>query len=168
MAIADSFLAEFDQEMTTTRRVLERVPEAHAKWKPHAKSYSLGDLALHCARLLTWVEITLKQTDFDVNPPGGGPKPPTFESTAALLATFDQNVKAARAALRSTSDADFMAGWTLKSAGKPLFTLPRVACMRSFVMNHLIHHRGQLSVYLRLRDVALPSIYGPTADEAMF
>jgi uncharacterized damage-inducible protein DinB len=110
----------------------------------------------------------MAQTELDLNPPGGPSfTPPDFGSTTGTLARFDDNVKKAREAIAAASDADFMVPWTLKNHGHVIFTLPRVAVLRSFVVNHIIHHRGQLSVYLRLRDVPLPSIYGPTADEPM-
>jgi uncharacterized damage-inducible protein DinB len=167
MSIAQSILPEFDHETANTRKVLERVPEAYVAWKPHAKSYSLGDLALHLANLPVWAGITLKQSEFDVDPPGGGPGRPTrvWESGTALLKTFDENVAAARGAIAETSDEEMMRPWTLKKAGKAQFTQPKIVVLRSFVMNHSIHHRGQLTVYLRLKDVPLPFIYGPTADE---
>lgn len=167
--IAESILPELDHEAATTRKLLERVPEADAQWKPHPKSYSLGDLAMHVANIPAWMAVTLQGTEFDVSPPGaeGGYKSPKFESKARLLEVFDENLKSARATLAATSDADMMIHWSLKNGGKTMFSMPRAAVVRSFVMNHLIHHRGQLSVYLRLRDIPLPPMYGPTADEAM-
>ena len=165
MAIAESMLPEFDHETATTRTLLERVPETRAGWKPHAKSMSLGELAMHIANILAWTPITLKQTEFDTNPPGGqNDTPPKYESTAGLLAAYDEGVKAARVMLANASDPEMMVPWALKSAGKTIFSMPRAGVFRSFVMNHAIHHRGQLSVYLRLCDVPLPAIYGPTAD----
>jgi uncharacterized damage-inducible protein DinB len=165
MAIANAFVAELEHEASTTRSLLERVPEGAATWKPHPRSYSLGDLAVHLSNVMTWAPATLAQTELDLNPPGGpGWVRPTFESTAKLVATFDANVAAAKAALLATSDADFMVPWTLKNGGTTIFTMPRVVVMRSFVLNHHVHHRGQLSVYLRLQDVPLPPMYGPTAD----
>lgn len=167
MSIAQSILPEFDHEVATTRRLLERTPAAQAAWKPHDKSMSLGVLALHLGEIPSWGSATLTLTELDMNPPGGPAyTPPTFESVEQVLARFDTNVAAARAALAAASDADLMVPWTLKSGGHAIFTLPRVAVFRSFVLNHLIHHRGQYSVYLRMRDVPLPSIYGPTADES--
>ena len=165
MALRDSLLPELDQELATTRRVLAAVPEAKTGFRPHTKSWTLGELSLHLANLLTWLPMTLKGTELDLDPPGG-PRfvPPKFESAAATLKRFDETARAARSALAAASDAELMVPWTLKRHGQALFTLPRIACVRSFVMNHLIHHRGQLSVYLRLVDVPLPPIYGPTAD----
>ena len=166
MSIAESVLPEFDQEMAATRKLLERVPEADADWKPHPKSMSMGQLAAHLANLLTWGVMTMDRTVFDMNPPGGPPwTSPTFGNRAANLQTFDQNVIACRAALAGASDADYMVPWSLANKGQVLMTMPRVVCIRSFVLNHLIHHRGQMGVYLRLRDVPVPSVYGPSADE---
>lgn len=167
MSIAEAVLPEFDQEMASTRRLLERVPEADAGWKPHEKSYSLGNLAIHLCMLPGWGVVTLEQTELDLNPPGGQPwKAPDFTTTAEALKVFDDNVAKARAAIAAASDADYMVPWSLKNAGHTVMTLPRVVVLRSFVMNHLIHHRGQLTVYLRLRNVPLPSVYGPTADDS--
>ena len=165
MAIVDSLLPEYDHELATTRRLLERVPEAELGWKPHDKSMTLGQLAGHVANIPFWLSATLAAPFYDV---GAADKAATLEPPASreiLLKEFDEKVKKARASLATTSDAEMMAPWTLKNAGQEIFTMPRVTAIRSFVMNHLIHHRGQLSVYLRLKDVPLPSIYGPTADE---
>jgi len=165
MAIAESMLPEFDHETGTTRVLLERVPAGQSDWKPHAKSMSLGQLAMHIANLPQWARITLERTEFDTNPPGGERvTTPAFESAAHLLQAYDDSVKAARALLVRTTDAEFMVQWTLKSGGRNMFSLPRAAVFRSFILNHAIHHRGQLSVYLRMLDIAIPSIYGPTAD----
>jgi uncharacterized damage-inducible protein DinB len=165
MAIAESILPEFDHETATTRTLLERVPADKAEWKPHAKSMSLGQLAMHIANLPQWAFITLERKEFDTNPPEGTRvTSPSFESPAHLLHTYDANVSAARALLVRTTDGEFLVQWTLKNSGKALFSMPRVAVLRSFVLNHAVHHRGQLSVYLRLLDVPIPNIYGPTAD----
>ncbi len=165
MPIAQSMLPEFDHEMATTRSLLERVPEEKADWKPHTKSMSLGRLALHLTELPTWGTMVITETELNLNPPGGMNYPrPTFESTAGLLEKFDENVTTARTALAAISDDELMVMWTLKHGEETLFSMPRVAVLRSMVVNHIIHHRGQLSVYLRLNDVPLPSIYGPTAD----
>jgi uncharacterized damage-inducible protein DinB len=165
MALKDGILPEFDHEMGTTRRLLDRVPEADFAWTPHDKSYPLGHLAGHIANIPHWVEITFDSSSFDVGLAGESARPKPPASVAALLRTFDANVKKARAKIDEQTDPAFFAAWTLQNNGQEVFTMPKIAVLRSFVMNHLIHHRGQLSVYLRLRNVPLPSIYGPTADE---
>jgi uncharacterized damage-inducible protein DinB len=166
MAITDSLLPEFDHEMATTRRLLDRVPEADLGWKPHEKSMSLGQLAGHIANIPYWASAVLSQPYFDLETGGADTRPRTPASVAQLVADFETKTGAARTALAAASDADMLAAWTLKNGSHEVFTMPRVAALRSFVMNHLIHHRGQLSVYLRLRNVAVPPIYGPTADES--
>jgi uncharacterized damage-inducible protein DinB len=163
MAIAESLLPEFDHEMATTRSLLERVPETEGAWVPHAKSMPLGRLAAHIAELVAWTNSTIQQTELDFGVPGAY-NPAQLTTTAKLLELFDANVKSARAAIAGVSDADLMVPWTLRNGEHVIITMPRVAVLRSMVMNHVIHHRGQLSVYLRLHDVPLPSIYGPTAD----
>jgi uncharacterized damage-inducible protein DinB len=165
MTIAQSMLPELDHEMQTTRALLERVPEDKADWKPHGKSSSLGALAAHLASLVSWTDYTFDRTVLDFAAPDA-PRFPSFSTTAALLADFDARVQRARGILAGVPDQDMMVPWTLKNGDHEIFTMPRVAVQRTFVMNHLIHHRGQLSVYLRLNDVPLPSIYGPTADSA--
>jgi uncharacterized damage-inducible protein DinB len=165
MPIVDALLPEYDHELATTRRLLERVPEADLGWKPHEKSMSLGQLAGHVANLPFWLSATMTADFYDLT---AGDKEATLatpETRQELLETFDEKVKKGRASLAAATDAQMMAPWALKNNGQELFSMPRVAVVRSFVMNHLIHHRGQLSVYLRLRDVPLPAIYGPTADE---
>lgn len=163
MAINETLLPEYDQEIATTRRLLERLPAQDAAWRPHPKSYALGDLAIHLATLPSWAAaaMSLPELDFANVPAHEG-----FTTVAALLAYFDKNAAAGRAALAQAADADFAAPWTLKNAGAVIFTLPRAVVMRSFVLSHLIHHRAQFGVYLRLRDVPLPPSYGPTADTA--
>jgi uncharacterized damage-inducible protein DinB len=158
--ISQSLLSELDVELPTTRRLLERVPSDKGAWKPHEKSFSLGHLAQLVARMPGWLTFTMRQTVLDVRSGQGY----TLEKTETLLAEFDRNVKEAREVLAGASDADFMVPWTLRAGDRVLFTLPRLAVTRQNI-NHLIHHRGQLSVYLRIVDVPLPSIYGPTADE---
>jgi uncharacterized damage-inducible protein DinB len=127
---------------------------------------SLGRLATHLSTLPQWGVITLREEEFDLSPPGGAAPQPHFESVAATLERFDALVKASRSALAAASDAELLAPWTLKHAGQTIFSMPRAAVFRSFVMNHMIHHRGQLTVYLRLLDVPVPASYGPTADSA--
>ena len=165
MALVDALLPEFDREIATTRKLLERLPDGRFDWKPHAKSTSLGDLATHLANLASWGQHTVTQSELDL---GGSGRMARIESKADVLAAFDRNAAATRAALQGRSDAEMMAPWSLKNGGHTIFTMPKAAVWRSFVMNHLIHHRGQLSVYLRLNDVPLPSIYGPSADESPF
>jgi uncharacterized damage-inducible protein DinB len=165
MAIKDALLPEFDHEMGTTRRLLERTPEAQFAWKPHEKSMSLGQLAGHIANIPHWCDAILQHTVFDVSSLGEDVRPRVPESIASLLKEFDAKVAAARAGIAATGDAEMLTPWTFKQGGHELFTMPRIAAVRSFIMNHLIHHRGQLSVYLRLNNVPLPSMYGPTADE---
>jgi uncharacterized damage-inducible protein DinB len=164
MALKDTLLPEFDHEMAVTRRLLERVPFADAGWKPHPKSMSLGELASHLADIPGWTSVLLRSSGFDMDGAGGGgPKQqPTHE---ALLAAFDANVRSARDLIADTSDAQFMEPWTLRGGGQEIFTQPKVGVLRGWLFSHSIHHRGQLSVYLRLRDVPVPGIYGPSADE---
>ncbi len=164
MAFADEFLPEFDHEMQTTRALLERAPLDNASFKPHAKSRTLGALASHIANLPGYGAFVVNQSEVDFAP-GGTPNTPTeYHTTSELLAAFDSKVAATRAAIAKMPDSALRDPWSLKRAGTPIFTLPRVAALRTFMMYHLIHHRGQLSVYLRQNDVPLPSIYGPTAD----
>ncbi len=158
--IAGSFLAELDVEFPTTRRLLERVPDDKVRWKPHPKSFSMGHLAQLVARMPGWLAFTMRDTSLDL----GGFQGYSDETTAVLLAEFDRNVATAREALGQARDADFLVSWSLTQGGRVLMSMPRLAVMRQNV-NHLVHHRGQLSVYLRLVDVPVPSIYGPTADE---
>jgi uncharacterized damage-inducible protein DinB len=165
MSIAATFLPEYDHELATTRRVLERVADAELGWKPHDKSMTLGQLAGHVASIPCWLTVTMEGMFHDVGPGEKGATLDNVSSRDALLREFDANVKKARAALARASDAEMQAPWTLKFNGQEVFTMPRVTVVRSFVMNHMIHHRGQLSVYLRLRDIPVPPIYGPSADE---
>jgi uncharacterized damage-inducible protein DinB len=160
MSIAETLLPEFDQEMATTRRLLERVPSDKGEWKPHAKSFSLGHLAQLVSWMPGWIANALNETELDLARAGGY----SYETTEALLAKFDENVRDSRAAIASSKDADYAVIWSLKRADQVLFSAPRATIVRQHI-NHLIHHRGQLTVYLRLVDVPLPSIYGPTADE---
>lgn len=168
MSIAAAILPEFDHEMANTRRTLERVPTDKFGWKPHEKSFTAGQLASHLANIPSWVSVTIGGDVFDMNPTGGErPKTPAAASTEEALATFDKNVGEARQALESASDEHLMKVWTLKNAGADVLSMPRAACVRTFVLNHNIHHRAQLGLYLRLLDIPVPSIYGPSADEAI-
>jgi uncharacterized damage-inducible protein DinB len=166
MTIKDALLPEFDQEMANTRKTLERVPEDKFSWKPHPKSFSMISLATHIATMTGWAADTINKDSFDISPPGAPPyKEELAASTKQLLEKFDKSVASARAAIAGASDEVFLKPWSLMAAGKTLFTMPRIACVRTFVMNHVIHHRAQLGVYLRLNDVPVPAIYGPSADE---
>jgi uncharacterized damage-inducible protein DinB len=166
MNISQALLPEFDMEIANTRKTLERVPEDKPDFRPHPKSMTMSRLAGHVAEIPIWATKTLSEDELDTNPAGGAQmQPGVMTSRKELLAKFDAEVKKARAALASTTDEAMMQTWTLKNAGKTVLAFPRVAVMRSFVMNHMVHHRAQLGVYLRMNDVAVPSIYGPSADE---
>ncbi len=166
MSIAESLLPEFDREMGLTRRLLERIPDGQFAWKPHEKSMTLGRLAEHLAELPGWVKVSIIDSgvDMSIRRPGDYTPPAT---RAAVLEMFDKNMAEARTTLNGRTDAELFAPWTLKAQGKEVFTMPKAVVLRGFVMNHIIHHRGQMSVYLRLQNVPVPSIYGPSADEAM-
>ena len=165
MPLVDALLPEFDHEMTVTRKVLERVPDGQFEWKPHQKSMSLGQLAQHVATIPTWGKVAMSEGSYDLandqrpNPQGQLP------TRNDILSLFDRNVSDARAALVGKGDGEMMAQWTLKRGAHTIFSMPKASVWRSFVMNHLIHHRAQLGVYLRLHDIPLPSVYGPSADE---
>ncbi|HEU5041160.1 MAG TPA: DinB family protein [Gemmatimonadales bacterium] len=165
MSIAQSLLPEFDLEMAGTRRLLELVPDSDASWRPHPKSYTLGELATHLSILPLWGRLTVELSELDLGAPANADiaRAP-FATTREVLDRFDRNVREARAALAAASDSAMGASWSLRNGARTVFTLARAAVLRSFVLNHMIHHRGQLTVYLRLRDVPLPSTYGPTAD----
>jgi uncharacterized damage-inducible protein DinB len=169
MKISDTFLPEFDQELMTARKTLERIPEDKLGWKPHEKSMTLGRLAGHVAELAGWAVPTLTQDSLDFAPPGQPPYPPTIAtSRKQVLDIFDKNREESRKAISGTSNEEFMKNWTLLRGGKVIMTMPKIAVLRSFCINHVIHHRAQLGVYLRLNDIAVPSVYGPSADEGGF
>jgi uncharacterized damage-inducible protein DinB len=164
-SIAQALLPEFDHEAAVTRTVLERVPEALAGWRPHAKSMTLGELAMHLASIPAWGVLTLREPSFDLSPPGAPPyATPPWQSLAQTLAVFDEKIGRARAALVAVTDLELAQPWTLKKGGVKVFTAPRGSVLRSFVLNHSVHHRAQLGVYLRMLDVPVPAMYGPTAD----
>jgi uncharacterized damage-inducible protein DinB len=166
MPINEALLPEFDNEMANTRKTLERVPDGKFSWKPHDKSGTMGWLAGHLAEIPRWATETLKNDELDMSPGGVRmQQPPSPKTQKELLERFDQNVKAARASIAAASDADFIKMWSLLDNGKKLFTMPKIACIRGWVMNHTIHHRAQLGVYLRLNNLPVPAIYGPSADE---
>lgn len=166
MAIRDSLLPEFDYEMATTRKTLERVPEDKVDWKPHTSSMAMGRLAGHIAEMAGFVGATFQGDSFDFRAPGAPPMEPTvMKSRKQLLEIFDKNVAAAHAAIAKASDEELHKTWTLLNGGKTFFSMPRIDVLRSMILNHIIHHRGQLSVYLRMNQVPVPSIYGPSGDE---
>lgn len=165
VTIQESLLPDFDHELAVTRRLLERVPEHDLAWKPHAKSFSLGELAMHLAQLIRWGRTILNEDSHDVAL-GRGERP-SAQSVADVLAAFDEHSSAVRQRLVAMVDAELMAVWELRQKGHVIMSMPRVTALRRFVLHHLVHHRGQLSVYLRMRDVPLPPIYGPSADEVL-
>jgi len=164
MTIKDTLLTEFDHEMAATRKLVERLPDDRLAWKPHEKSYSLGGLATHLSNLLLWAGSILNEDSFDLAVEL--PRNAEITSRAELLSRFDANSKRVRGWMDKT-DAEYCGRWCLKRGGQELFSMPRAVAFRSFVLNHMIHHRGQLTVYLRLNDIPLPAIYGPTADEGI-
>jgi uncharacterized damage-inducible protein DinB len=168
MALNQALLPEFDHEMANTRKTLERIPEDKFDWKPHPKSWAMGALASHIANLPSWAALTIDKDEFDMAPKDGPPaRTEELHNRQEVLDTFDKNIAAARQAIAGATDEQLLKPWSLLSGGNTIFSLPKVAVLRSFVMNHLIHHRAQFGVYLRLNDVPVPSIYGPSADEAM-
>jgi uncharacterized damage-inducible protein DinB len=165
MPLADMFIRELELEAKTTRRVLERVPDDKLAWKPHTKSMTLRQLAQHVATIPGGVSAMARHDGYDVEK---FTEPPQLESTAAILAAFEESVAQAKTNLAATDDAAMMQNWSFNRGGKPIMTIPRIGVFRSMLLNHLYHHRGQLTVYLRLLDVPVPSIYGPSADENPF
>jgi len=163
MKISDALLPEFDQEMANTRITLDRIPEDKLAWKPHEKSMTLGQLAGHVAELAGFGTMIMKSDSINFNPNEFQPLVAT--SRQQVLAAFDEQSAAARAAIVRASDEHWSQPWSLQIQGKTLFTMPRVAVVRGMMLNHMIHHRAQLGVYLRLNDVPVPAIYGPSADE---
>lgn len=166
MTIAQSILPEFEAEMARTRKVLERVPDDKLDWKAHVKSNTIGWVACHLAEIPGWVEGTLTLDSWDINPEGGEPyQSPKLNSRQEILDLFDANVAAAKKHLAATPDEEFAKSWSLLSGGEALITMPKLGVIRIWVLNHIIHHRAHLCVYLRLNDIPVPAIYGPSADE---
>ena len=161
--MASAFLGELENEAKVTRQVLERVPAEKFDWKPHEKSMTMGRLAVHVAEMFGWTKETLKSDVLDFASMDFTPFEP--KTSEELLAFFDDHIAKAKIILTETPDETFFTDWTMRNGDQVYFTMPKVAVMRTFVMNHIIHHRGQLSVYLRLNDIPVPSIYGPSADE---
>jgi uncharacterized damage-inducible protein DinB len=166
MTLKDWLLPEFDHEMAITRRLLERVPEAAFDWKPHDRAFALGELATHLAKLPHWGTAILDRDRHDLR--DGNGQPASCEATrAGVLALFDRNVTEVRRGLVNCNEADLQAPWTLAQGGRVVMSMPRASAFRSFLLSHVIHHRGQLAIYLRMQNVPLPPIYGPSADETM-
>jgi uncharacterized damage-inducible protein DinB len=162
--ISQSLLPELKHEIASTRKMLARIPFDKWDWKPHEKSFSLGRLTDHVAELVNWLPFTLStsELDFAKNPY----QSPKSESSEQLLANYDRDAAACIAAVEGATDEQFMENWTMRNGDQVFFTMPKAAVIRTWAMNHLVHHRGQLSVYLRLLDVPVPGMYGPTADES--
>jgi len=167
MAIRDMLLPEFDSEMANTRKLLERLPENLSDYKPHLKSMPLNRLAGHVAELPGWTKETFTKEVLELDMENFKPFDP--KTRQEVLAKFDENTKAGRAALAAAKDEDFPVIWSLKDTkGKTIMAMPRAACYRGMVMSHMIHHRAQLGVYLRLNEIEIPGMYGPSADEMKF
>lgn len=166
MGLNQAILMEFENEMQTTRNCLAIVPTAKMSWKPHEKSMSMGRLASHIADMVGWASEIIANDVLEIAPDGAPPPANEPASTAEILQNFDKHLAAGSAAIGAASDETLFENWTFKFGGKELMTLPRIAAIRGVVLSHIIHHRGQLSVYLRLNDVSVPSIYGPSADDA--
>jgi uncharacterized damage-inducible protein DinB len=166
MRISELLVPEYDNEVSVTRTVLQRVPDGRGEWKPHPKAFPLGHLAQLVARLPGWAPMMMQRTELDIAP-ASGPQFPgySFESTATLVAEFEKNAAAGRTALASASDDDYNVTWTLKKTGAVVMSAPRYQMLRSMVLNHIVHHRAQLGLYLRMLDLKVPAMYGPTADE---
>ena len=162
MALKDGLLMEFDHEMATTRKLLDRIPDDKLTWKPHEKSMTLGGLGTHLGNIPNWAGTILNEASFDLA--GAPPNLQALTSRAAIVDAFDQAARKTRAAMDKT-DGEYLSPWALKRGGQEMFSMPRVAAFRTFVLYHIVHHRGQLSVYLRLNNIPVPPIYGPTADE---
>ena len=165
MNLTDLFLAELDREAAATRRVLERVPEGRPGWQPHPRSMTLGRLAALVAGMPGWIAMMIETDEFDFAPPGVTPDRPEIGTVAELVALLDASAAKARAALLATDDDHLLTHWKLKAHGRVITEIPRYLNIRDGVLNHLAHHRGQLTVYLRLTESHVPSIYGPSADE---
>lgn len=161
MNISQGFLLEFDPEMKNTRSILELVPDNLLEWKAHNELNSIGWLASHIADTLSWTKAILKDTSFDVAPVGGEPhKSPLFDSSAEVLSTFDTNLTTSRSLIADAKDEELFVPWSLKQGGNDLFTMPRIAVIKTFMINHLVHHRAFLIAYLRMNDISCPSMYG--------
>jgi uncharacterized damage-inducible protein DinB len=165
MSIAEAMIGEFSHESTNTRKMLERLPDDKLAWKPHDKSMTMGRLATHLAEIPEWAATIVNDETFDMDAAGYEPK--ALASKQEILDCFDKNVEAFKKVMSGQQDEHLFKNWKLISGGHTAVDMARVACLRGFILSHSIHHRGQLSVYLRENDVPLPAIYGPSADETM-
>ena len=165
MSINDALIAELHQEAATTRKCLERIPADTFDWKPHEKSMTMSRLATHVAEMVGWIKDTVENSELDFATMDYKPFVP--QTTAELVEYFDAQYASAAAALKNTSDETMMENWKMRNGEEVYFDMPRVKVMRGFIFNHIVHHRGQLSVYLRLRDIPVPALYGPSADEGV-
>jgi uncharacterized damage-inducible protein DinB len=163
MSLVPALLAELDQEAASTRRILARIPADQGDYKPHAKSMSLGQLAVHVAELYSWLEVTLANNELDFAARPYQPAP--FVSGEELVARMDGYLAIGRPILEASTEATLAEPWTMRAGDKVFFTMPKGAVLRTFVYNHIVHHRAQLTVYLRLLDLPIPGLYGPSADE---
>lgn len=159
----DALLAELQHELATTRTCLERVPTETFDWKPHEKSFSMGKLTSHIAEMCNWLKTTLETDELDFST--GEYTPFEANSSEELLQFFDAGVATATESLKNISDEELFKHWKMRNGDEVYFDMPRIQVLRGFIFSHMIHHRGQLSVYLRLNDIPVPSIYGPSADE---
>lgn len=166
MSMSASVLPQFDHIIDKTRMHLAAIPDDRLGWKPHAKSWTIGELGSHLANLPQWTMATLGMDELDVAPADGeGPPPqPEYGSSAEMVAALEQSAGAARAMIEGMTDEAFMGTWTMLAGGEERFSMPKIAVLKTFIMDHLIHHRGQLTVYLRMLDVPVRQTYGPTAD----
>jgi uncharacterized damage-inducible protein DinB len=167
MTILEALTMELNSEIAGVRKTLERVPMDNLDWRPHPKSMTMGELASHLANIPSWTAMTFSSDSLDIQPPGAPPYEPHVCTTREqLLADFDQNVESARQALASASEESLAQNWSLLKGGQPVLTVPRFGVLRNFILSHMVHHRAQLGVYLRMNDIPVPSIYGPSADES--
>lgn len=165
MSLSASILPSLDQVVAGTRQLLESIPDDRLDWKPHAKSYTIGELGSHLANIPMWAGPTIEQDALDVAPEGeGAPAQPAYGTSGEMVAALDENAAAARAAIEGASDETLLGDWTLLVAGEEKFTVPKIGVLRTFILEHMVHHRGQLTVYLRLLDVPVKPTFGPTAD----
>ncbi len=162
MSINDGLINELKSEAATTRKMLERVPTESFDWKPHEKSMTMGNFAAHVANMFNWFPTTLETDELDFAQGFEEPKPANMEELIKLL---DKNVAAANESLQKIDEADFMKTWTLRNGEEIFLQMPKIGVVRAMILNHIVHHRGQLSVYLRMNDIPVPGMYGPSADD---